>query len=442
MDEHLEIPSKLFSSSENRDSIRFTIKSRHRSLSTSLCPITTGPMIVIGFAFAWCLRRGRLICVSGCDQKDEEEMDSEVIYNNFVLPVMTAKSPNVRLRKSLDKNASRRKPVAAKYLTTPRNKKSTSDQSSFQSVQHPKSINVEVPKSLIVAKALVFRSPKKAIKSRKRVLGYSCNSSKKLSDNSSRRQKETKSWESSLDFENLVMKTHKEEMITSEVTKAQESSGNNGNNSYEGERSGLDSEDGDDKENAATSDENRILNRILKQNGRKILEVHGKCDNVRKKGTQLRDTLKEGSSVCVVQREESSKKPSWIKESSIPQPSHCENANVSSTPVVKNVGEEADKVELLLNGSMAVAFKAPKRQESSNRGPFSRVGVVVRNEKFTTHTYFGGTAGEFTSSLSTSTSTYSTSSDEDMSSSEDDISITFTVGGSLFSPLPNRLQRR
>ena len=76
-----------------------------------------------------------LIFVSGCDQKHEEEMDSEAIYNNFVLrvshqiidfttalpllvwitkssfvllkQVMAARSPNVRLRKALDRNASR-----------------------------------------------------------------------------------------------------------------------------------------------------------------------------------------------------------------------------------------------------------------------------------------------------------------------------------------------
>lgn len=106
------------------------------------------------------------------------------------------------------------KPVAAKYLTTPRNKKCTAEQSSFRSVQHPKPSNVEVPKSRIVAKALVFRSPKKAIKvktsvelrtpisklcqgmnrleissQRKRVLGYSSSSSKNLSSSSSRGQK-------------------------------------------------------------------------------------------------------------------------------------------------------------------------------------------------------------------------------------------------------------
>lgn len=105
------------------------------------------------------------------------------------------------------------KTVAAKYLTTPRNKKCIPNQSSFRSVQNPKPINVEVEKSRIVAKALVFHSPKKAIKvktsvelrtpisklcegmnkleissQRKRALGYSSKSSKNLSNSSSRRQ--------------------------------------------------------------------------------------------------------------------------------------------------------------------------------------------------------------------------------------------------------------
>ncbi|KAL0356967.1 UNVERIFIED_CONTAM: hypothetical protein Scaly_1382400 [Sesamum calycinum] len=198
----------------------------------------------------------------GCDQKHEEEMDSEAIYKNFVLRVMAARSPNIRLRKALDRNASRTpikcplsappksskprvsrmaiissisekmvddkkrvvrpilkprstpvtktKPVAAKYLTTPRNKKCVANENSFRSVQNPKPTNSEEPKGRIVAKALVFRSPKKAIKvktsvelrtpisklcdgmdkleiQRKRALGYSGKSSKNLIKNPSRR---------------------------------------------------------------------------------------------------------------------------------------------------------------------------------------------------------------------------------------------------------------
>ncbi|KAL2518745.1 Uncharacterized protein Adt_14992 [Abeliophyllum distichum] len=148
----------------------------------------------------------------GCDQQHEEEMDSETIYKNFVLRVMAARSPNVRLRKALNISASsskyplsappkssksrlavifsisqktmedkkkvvkpllkhvstptitKAKPVAAKYLTTPRNKNSPKNQKSFRSVRNPKSTAIEVPKNRMVAKALVFHSPKKAIK--------------------------------------------------------------------------------------------------------------------------------------------------------------------------------------------------------------------------------------------------------------------------------------
>ncbi|KAL4280817.1 hypothetical protein GQ457_03G000240 [Hibiscus cannabinus] len=43
----------------------------------------------------------------GCDQKHEEEMDSEAIYKKFVLRVMAARSPSVGLRKALCKRDSR-----------------------------------------------------------------------------------------------------------------------------------------------------------------------------------------------------------------------------------------------------------------------------------------------------------------------------------------------
>ncbi|XP_073140022.1 uncharacterized protein [Henckelia pumila] len=148
----------------------------------------------------------------GCDQKHEEEMDHEAIYKNFVLRVMAARSPNVRLRKALG-NSSRTplkcpmsappksskprlaiissisqkmegemkritkppsepgvtpmakvKQIASKYLTTPRNKTKLSNPKSFRSVQNAKPGNIEVPKSRMVAKALVFHSPKKTIK--------------------------------------------------------------------------------------------------------------------------------------------------------------------------------------------------------------------------------------------------------------------------------------
>ncbi|KAF5936995.1 hypothetical protein HYC85_024501 [Camellia sinensis] len=100
------------------------------------------------------------------------------------------------------------KQVAAKYLTTPRNKKCLPNQDSFRSVQNSKPSSIAVPKNRIVAKALVFHSPKKAItiktsselrtpltkicegmkrleitSQRKRVLGYVNKSSKDIRRN-------------------------------------------------------------------------------------------------------------------------------------------------------------------------------------------------------------------------------------------------------------------
>ncbi|KAK7328044.1 hypothetical protein VNO77_22139 [Canavalia gladiata] len=150
----------------------------------------------------------------GCDEKHEQELDSEAIYKNFVLRVMAARSPNVRLRKALnrkeasanlkcpltapakprvsrmalisslshkaaDNNAKvkplskvaatpnakvKQSPSVAKALTTPRNQKKVSNIEQFRSVQSKKSMTVAVPKSRVVAKALVFHSPKKVVK--------------------------------------------------------------------------------------------------------------------------------------------------------------------------------------------------------------------------------------------------------------------------------------
>ncbi|KAL3515418.1 hypothetical protein ACH5RR_022320 [Cinchona calisaya] len=154
----------------------------------------------------------------GCDQKHEEEMDSEAIHKNFVLRVMAARSPNVKLHKALNRNCSSKnikcplsappkssksrlsrlaivpsfsqklsddkekakrlpkvtpkakgKQVAAKYLTTPRNKNCIQNQNAFRSVQNPKPPSAAVPKSRMVAKALTFTSPKKAISLKKSV---------------------------------------------------------------------------------------------------------------------------------------------------------------------------------------------------------------------------------------------------------------------------------
>ncbi|XP_047341542.1 uncharacterized protein DDB_G0284459 [Impatiens glandulifera] len=160
----------------------------------------------------------------GCDQKHEEELDHETISKNFVLRVMAARSPNVRLNKIMNRKTSSRplkcplsvpaKPsksrlsrlalissfskkkklvenpkeklqqqpsnpnlnstpklqkvrtVAAKYLTTPRNRKSLLPKhNTFHSVQNNmKSSRISVPKSgRMIAKALSFNSPKKGI---------------------------------------------------------------------------------------------------------------------------------------------------------------------------------------------------------------------------------------------------------------------------------------
>ncbi|XP_022762838.1 uncharacterized protein LOC111308633 [Durio zibethinus] len=158
----------------------------------------------------------------GCDQKHEEEMDSEAIYKNFVLRVMAARSPSVRLRKALYRkdsssnlecprtvpakssksrvsrlamissipqkmgeakvkvrpvpkqsattpNVKAAKQSSTKALTTPRNRKGLSNPGTFQSVRNPKPTTIEVPKNRVVAKALVFHSPKRAVKLKKSV---------------------------------------------------------------------------------------------------------------------------------------------------------------------------------------------------------------------------------------------------------------------------------
>ncbi|XP_050363528.1 uncharacterized protein LOC126782346 [Argentina anserina] len=155
----------------------------------------------------------------GCDQKHEEELDSEAIYNNFVLRVMATRSPNVKLRKALNRKspslkcpltapAKSSKPIVsrlalissishkivdakdkarpfhtkitattpnvkakqpsfvAKALTTPRNRKPISNPDTFRSVRNPKPKDVVVPKNRVVAKALVFHSPKKVVKTK------------------------------------------------------------------------------------------------------------------------------------------------------------------------------------------------------------------------------------------------------------------------------------
>ncbi|KAM1318199.1 hypothetical protein ACFX13_003493 [Malus domestica] len=173
----------------------------------------------------------------GCDQKHEVELDSEAIYKNFILRVMAARSPNVKLRKALARkapslkcpltapaksskprvsrlalissfshkmadtenrarkplhkicatpNVKAKKPTAvSKALTTQRNQKPVSNSETFQSVRNPKLKNIVVPKNRPVAKALVFHSPKKPVRTkasmeRSSPVGKICSAMKKL----------------------------------------------------------------------------------------------------------------------------------------------------------------------------------------------------------------------------------------------------------------------
>ncbi|KAK6945904.1 hypothetical protein RJ641_013448 [Dillenia turbinata] len=152
----------------------------------------------------------------GCDQKHDEELDLEAINKNFILRVMAARSPNIRLRKVLIKRSpssnmkcpltvpakpskSRisklavissisQKPVVAKTnvrtlyktnltpmtkpkqpsvagkaLTTPRNGKCPEKPNTFRSVRSSKT-TIAIPKNRVVAKALIFHSPKKGVR--------------------------------------------------------------------------------------------------------------------------------------------------------------------------------------------------------------------------------------------------------------------------------------
>ncbi|KAK6916263.1 hypothetical protein RJ641_019124 [Dillenia turbinata] len=152
----------------------------------------------------------------GCDQKHEEELDLEAVNKNFILRVMAARSPNIRLRKALTKRspssnmkcpltvpakpsksrisklavissisqkrvvakanvrslpkinstpmAKPKQPsVAGKALTTPRNRKCPEKPNAFRSVRNSKP-TIAIPKNRVVAKALIFHSPMKDVR--------------------------------------------------------------------------------------------------------------------------------------------------------------------------------------------------------------------------------------------------------------------------------------
>lgn len=66
-------------------------------------------------------------------------------------------------------NVKAAKQSSTKALTTPRNKKGLSNPGAFRSVRNPKLTTIEVPNNRVVAKALVFHSPKKVVKLKKSV---------------------------------------------------------------------------------------------------------------------------------------------------------------------------------------------------------------------------------------------------------------------------------
>jgi len=165
----------------------------------------------------------------GCDQKHEEFLDSEAIYKKFVLRVMAARSPSVRLRKALYRkdfsvdpkcpNTVPAKPSRSrvsklamissipqkgngnirskevKVVSTNKNvtpkakakgkesavissvpqkalterKKQMQSPAAFRSVQNPRNATIKVSENRVVAKALVFQSPKKLVKLKRSV---------------------------------------------------------------------------------------------------------------------------------------------------------------------------------------------------------------------------------------------------------------------------------
>ena len=72
-------------------------------------------------------------------------------------PTKLCATPNLKAKQSSD---------VAKALTTPRNRKPLSNPNTFRSVRNPKATAIAVPKNRVIAKALVFNSPKKAVKAK------------------------------------------------------------------------------------------------------------------------------------------------------------------------------------------------------------------------------------------------------------------------------------
>ncbi|KAF9601491.1 hypothetical protein IFM89_020258 [Coptis chinensis] len=179
-----------------------------------------------------------------CDQ-NHEDVDPDALYKSFVLRVMAARSPNLRLRKALTRqvpsqymkcpNSAPAKPskprvcrftamtrvsqkmvdvkvkvrpiskvnltpnakpkdysAAGKALTTPRVKKCIPSSDPFRSVQNPKTTDA-MTKSKVVAKTLVFTTPKKNERQKPSLeseipMTEICDGMKKLEINSQRKK--------------------------------------------------------------------------------------------------------------------------------------------------------------------------------------------------------------------------------------------------------------
>ncbi|KAK6159154.1 hypothetical protein DH2020_006468 [Rehmannia glutinosa] len=416
----------------------------------------------------------------GCDLKHEEEMDSEAIYKNFVLRVMAARSPNIRLRKALDRTPVKCPLSAPPKSSRPRlsrmaiissiSKKMTDDKKRVEQKLHTESkflserseskpTNIEVSKSRIVAKALVFRSPKKTIKvktsvelptpitklcegmnkleissQRKLASGYSSKISKisssssktctnqeakygrcikskikgKLSQQASKKlmgddHADKLKNEESIDIkqqsdQNVAEEfepqksTHEEASPVDSKTEGNcldlkrcnnSSEGNengsiencgepvdnlNANNTSEGERNGHEFMDGDDKENAAASDENRMHNKNMKQNGRKIFGMHDQCGQVKKK--VMKESVNSPSPVMKLKKPKATNPKPFrlrtdergiLKEANLERRTTDHVAPPSESATLSTLGGKLQRKQ----GNDIQGLKIPKGQEKS-----------------------------------------------------------------------------
>lgn len=104
-------------------------------------------------------RVSRLALISSISHKLVDAKDKARPFHTKI----SATTPNVKAKQPSS---------VAKALTTPRNRKPISNPDTFRSVRNPKPKNAVVPKNRVVAKALVFHSPNKTMKT----MGLECGS--------------------------------------------------------------------------------------------------------------------------------------------------------------------------------------------------------------------------------------------------------------------------